>query len=176
MNRTDIDVIPDYFRGYVNLIPAETNLLDALLEYGEVYIQKELDQYKALGDRVYMPGKWTIKEILIHLMDTERIFAYRALRFARGDKTEIPGFEHNDYVVRSGANKRSLDEIHQEWKAVRKSTNLLFSSFSDEALKRVGIASGKEVSVLALGFMITGHLIHHQRIVEAQYYPLLSQD
>lgn len=120
-------------------------------------------------DYRYEEGKWTIKDIIQHLIDTERIMSYRALRISRNDKTPLPGFEENDYVNNTLANSRSLKELLSELSAVRQSTILLFKSFSDEQLKRIGIASNNEISVRALGFVIIGHQKHHQKVYAERY-------
>lgn len=120
-------------------------------------------------DYSYTEGKWTIKEIIQHIIDTERIFSYRALRISRNDKTPLPGFEENDYVANTDAKSRSIQDLLTEFSAVRHSNLLMFKSFSDEQLSRIGIASGHEVSVRALGFLILGHLKHHQRVFVERY-------
>jgi uncharacterized damage-inducible protein DinB len=120
-------------------------------------------------DYRYAEGKWTIKDILLHLIDAERIFAYRALRFARNDKTELPGFDENSYVDQANANQRSIQDLLTELLIVRQSSLALFKSFSEEQLLQKGIASNHPISVRALGFIIIGHQNHHQRIFEERY-------
>jgi uncharacterized damage-inducible protein DinB len=117
----------------------------------------------------YAERKWTIKDIIQHLIDAERIFSYRALRISRNDKTPLPGFEENDYVDNANANDRSIQDLLTEFSAVRQSTLLLFKSFSDEQLKRIGIASNADVSVRAIGFIIIGHQKHHQKVFLERY-------
>ncbi|PWA08927.1 DinB family protein [Flavobacterium laiguense] len=117
----------------------------------------------------YAEGKWTIKDIIQHLIDAERVFSYRALRISRNDKTPLPGFEENDYVDNTNANGRSIQDLLTEFSAVRHSSLLLFKSFSDEQLTRIGIASGQEVSVRAIGFIIIGHQKHHQKVFQERY-------
>jgi uncharacterized damage-inducible protein DinB len=120
-------------------------------------------------DYRYAEGKWTIKDIIQHLIDAERIFAYRALRISRNDKTPLPGFEENDYVENTNANGRSIQDLLTEFSAVRQSTILLFKSLTDEQLKRIGIASNNEISVRALGFVTIGHQKHHQKVFQERY-------
>jgi len=120
-------------------------------------------------DYRYAEGKWTIKEIIQHVIDTERIFAYRALRFSRNDKTPLPSFEEQDYADNSDANSRSIQELLTEFSAVRHSNLLFYKSLSDEQLKRIGTASNNQISVRALGFVIIGHQKHHQRVFEERY-------
>lgn len=120
-------------------------------------------------DYRYSENKWTIKDILQHLIDSERIFVYRALCFARNDQTDLPGFEENDYVNEADANIRSIMELLTDLSALRNSTILLFKTFSQEKLLRLGTANNNIISVRALGFVIIGHQNHHQRIFEERY-------
>ncbi|MFH6991414.1 DinB family protein [Flavobacterium sp. FlaQc-48] len=120
-------------------------------------------------DYRYAEGKWTIKDIVQHLIDSERIFAYRALRFSRNDKTALPGFEENDYADNTNANGRSIQELLTELSAVRHSTLLFFKSLTEEQIKRIGTASTHQLSVRALGFVIIGHQKHHQKVFQERY-------
>lgn len=117
----------------------------------------------------YAEGKWTVKEVIQHIMDTERIFAYRALRIARQDQTPLPGFDQDNYIKPSQANKRSIEDIINEFKAIKMATVALFDSFSDEMLLSKGIASNSSVSVRAIGFIIMGHEIHHCEVIKERY-------
>jgi len=119
----------------------------------------------------YAEGKWSLAEVLIHMIDTERIFQYRALCIARNDKTPLPGFDQDTYVPYSNAANRSKSDLIEEYKAVRDSTISLFDSFDDEAIKRIGVASGSKMSVRALGFIISGHQAHHVQILRERYLP-----
>ena len=114
-------------------------------------------------------GEWSIKEILVHIMDTERIFCYRALRFARNDATGLAGFEQDAYVPYSGANERDIAAILEEYKAVRQATLTFYESLDEEALVRAGLVGGNQVSVGALAWMITGHEIHHLNSIRENY-------
>ncbi|MGL5113117.1 MAG: DinB family protein [Flavobacterium sp.] len=120
-------------------------------------------------DYRYEEGKWTIKDIIQHIIDAERIFSYRALRFSRNDATPLPGFEENDYANSTHANHRSIQDLLTELSAVRQATLLLFKSFSHEQLLKIGVSSGGEVSVRAIGFIIIGHQKHHQKVFEERY-------
>ncbi|MCV9932768.1 DinB family protein [Flavobacterium sp. LS1R47] len=120
-------------------------------------------------DYRYAEGKWTIKEIIQHIIDTERIFAYRALRFSRNDKTALASFEENDYVDNTNANARGLQDLLTELSAVRHSNLLFYKSLSEEQLKRIGTASNNQMSVRALGFVIIGHQKHHQKVFQERY-------
>jgi uncharacterized damage-inducible protein DinB len=117
----------------------------------------------------YAEGKWTIKELLLHIVDDERIYAYRALRFARNDRTELPGFEQDAYALQSGANGRSIEDLLREFAAVRSATISLFDGLGDEALKRAGVADGNSVSVRALAYHIAGHELRHVNIIRERY-------
>ncbi len=120
-------------------------------------------------DYRYAKGKWTIKEIIQHIIDTERIFSYRALRISRNDKTPLSGFDENEYVDNSNGNTRSLQDLLTEMAVVRQSTLSLFKSFSAEQLLKIGTASNNQISVRAIGFIIIGHQKHHQKIFEERY-------
>jgi uncharacterized damage-inducible protein DinB len=117
----------------------------------------------------YAEGKWTIKEMLVHIIDDERIYAYRALRFARNDKTELPGFEQDDYAAYSRANERDIKGILQEFATVRRATISLFDGFDREALTRAGVADGKVMSVRAAAYHIAGHELCHINIIRERY-------
>jgi len=175
MIRRDIAVIPEYFKRYVEQIPSDSSVIQALETFGPQSLEKDLSKLEALGDRVYAENKWTVNQILVHLIDAERVFAYRALRFSRGDETELNGFDENDYAAAANVSHRNLDDIMDEFKSLRASTISMYKSLNDNELSRSGMASGKEVSVLALGYMISGHVAHHQHILEERYYPLLNQ-
>lgn len=120
-------------------------------------------------DYRYAPGKWTIKDIIQHLLDCERIFAYRALRFSRNDQTPLASFEEDDYANSTNSNARSIQDLLTELSALRHSTLLFYKSLSEEQLKRIGTASNNQISVRALGFVIIGHQKHHQKVFEERY-------
>ncbi|GAA4430039.1 DinB family protein [Pontibacter saemangeumensis] len=157
-----------FFSTYVTL--AQTNDLIEGLTASSVY---SMGMLEGLSEEQllyrYAKGKWSIKEVMVHLMDTERIFAYRALRFARGDKTELPGFEQDLYINPSQADARPVNDVLAEYIAVRNATIALFKSFSEEALMQTGIGSGIKMSVRALGFAILGHEVHHLKIIRERY-------
>ena len=117
----------------------------------------------------YAQGKWTIKEILVHIIDDERIYAYRALRFARNDKTELAGFEQDDYAIYSGANARHIKDILVEFATVRNSTIAFFNGLENEALTRSGVADGNNMSVRAAAYHIAGHELRHLNIIRERY-------
>lgn len=119
--------------------------------------------------RGYEPGKWSLLESLLHVADAERVFSYRALRIARGDTTPLPGFEQDDWVPNSGANRRTLADILTELEAIRAASLALFDSLDDEAVLRVGTASGNPVSVRALVWITAGHFAHHLELTRTRY-------
>jgi hypothetical protein len=127
---------------------------------------------KLLGDKSYAPGKWTIKDIFQHLIDTERVEVYRALRFARRDGIIPEGYEPDIFAANANVKDRTLESMIEELVQLHQSTRLMFRSFDDETLHAVGINWNKEISVLAMGFLITGHIIHHLRIIKEKYLPL----
>ncbi len=120
-------------------------------------------------DYAYAEGKWTVKDVLLHIIDTERVFAYRALRIARQDKTALVGFEQDNYVENGNAKARSLENLLEEYKIVRQSTIVLYRSFGSSELKEVGEASGFPISVRALGYIFTGHENHHIHVIKERY-------
>jgi hypothetical protein len=117
----------------------------------------------------YGPDKWTIKQMLQHVIDTERIFAYRALAIARNEQAALLGFDENEYAKHGTAANRNWKDMLVEWRVVRQSTNLLFASFTEEQMKAMGTASGSAISVNALGFIIFGHALHHLHILKERY-------
>ena len=117
----------------------------------------------------YAPGKWSLREVVGHLCDAERVFAYRALRFARGDRKELQGFDQEPYVAAAHSDARPWAELLEELQLVRRTSVLLFRGFDDEAWQRSGVASGNEVTVRALGYTIAGHELHHMAIVRERY-------
>jgi hypothetical protein len=168
-----INPMPVYFDRYINLVD-DVELGVAMQQSLAAISDFPLDKWAALGDRVYAPGKWTIKDMLQHIIDTERIFAYRALRFARNDKTTLPGFEEDHFANAAGANNRPMADLLAELQTLRLSTLQLFGSFTDEMLLRTGAAFKSDISVLAIGFTMVGHQLHHLNVLEERYYPLLG--
>ncbi len=158
-----------FYHNYILSVNEDALLMDELMTGREVFLNVMDDVPKDRMVFAYAEGKWTLAELIGHVIDAERVFQYRALRFARGDKTALPGFEQDDYVLSSGANTRKKESLLEEYKAVRESTIQLFKSFGDQELGRIGTASGSEMSVRALGFVICGHQAHHLRIIQERY-------
>lgn len=169
MAKPDLSTIPAFYQNYVRNVEDE-ELLPALINSGNLTIDLIKSIPENSGSYRYAPGKWSIKEVLVHMIDAERIFAYRALRFARNDKTELHGFEENDYAPESNAEGRKLYKILEEYNNVRASTVDLFNSFNEEMLLRRGKANGNEMSVNAIGFVIVGHETHHRNILNERYF------
>ncbi|MCF8247470.1 MAG: DinB family protein [Saprospiraceae bacterium] len=173
MKKSDLNWPSSYFDTYINKV-ADVEISEALAQSLANLHHLDVAKLRSLGNQVYAPGKWTVRDIIQHLSDCERVFAYRALRFARNDKTALPGFDENLYAVHTGANTRPLEQVLEELKLVRKSTIALFDTFDDEALRRTGVMANSELPVLALGFTIVGHQTHHFGILEERYLPLLN--
>ncbi|MGZ3900130.1 MAG: DinB family protein [Bacteroidia bacterium] len=159
---------PEYYENYIPLVKQE-NIKEALLENE----RETLGFFGAIpdnmGDHSYAAGKWTIKAVLNHIIDTERIFSYRALRFARKDDAQPLPYEQDLYVANAELYKRSLADLVLEFKTVRQATLSLFNSFSKEALILIGQTAAGKASVNAIGFTICGHSIHHINIVRERY-------
>jgi hypothetical protein len=117
----------------------------------------------------YAENKWSILDILLHIIDTERIFSYRALRIIRKDKTPMVGFDQDEFVISGNANNRSMDSLIEEYKSVRNSTITLYSNLRSESLKLIGKASGSNISARAIGYIIIGHENHHISIIRERY-------
>jgi len=159
---------PSYFEGYINQVE-QTEIQEAVkqLSHPVTYFFLNLPDEK--GDYAYAEGKWTLKDLVQHIIDTERIMQYRLLRIARNDNTPLPGFDENKYAQHAMANARSFVALKEEFKALRKSTDLLIASLTDEQLLNCGIASDKKVTANAIAFIIFGHLLHHKKIIEERY-------
>lgn len=166
------ELLPDeylpYFNNYikqagdVELVEGLRSGMKSMLTFYESLVSDKLE-YR------YAEGKWTIKEIINHLIDAERVFCYRAMRFARQDNATLLGFEENDYAVASKANNRNLESLVEEYRLLRLSTIAMYESFEDHMLISKGIAGGGGVSVRALGFLIIGHEKHHKDVIMERY-------
>jgi hypothetical protein len=172
MKKSEIKVIPSYYVDYVNKA-GDDDLMGMLATGGISLYQEYLGQLRAIGTRVYAPGKWSIPQIIEHVTDAERIFQYRALRFARQDKTPLPSFDENMYAAVSKANYRHVDDLLDEWQTVRESTFKLYKNFDKDQLHFTGTANNQEISVLALGFIIIGHSVHHFNVIREKYFGLI---
>ncbi|WP_299534275.1 DinB family protein [Ulvibacterium sp.] len=170
MKTSEIE-IPDsevLYKTYIDVL-GEVELID--------FLQKQLENFPQFIQSIpdskwhyaYADQKWTVAEVLLHIIDAERVFQYRALRFARGDKTELPGFEQDLYVKFSGADRRSKESLIEEYRVVRRSSIALFSSLDRQRLNAKGRASTMSWSVAALGFVICGHQKHHRNVLRERY-------
>jgi len=161
-----------YIQRYLDLIPSE-NWLEELKRSKE----KTAEIYSSLTEEqslfAYAEGKWTLKEVLLHLTDTERVFQYRILAIARGEQKDLPGFDEELYADQSFANERSLSSLLEEYQLVRKSSQILLETVNSSALKNVGTANGNQISAEAIGKLIVGHNIHHLNVIEERYLPRL---
>lgn len=163
------DEFAPYAAMYIDLLPDDGRVLE--------HLKSNLEEARRLVSSLpegkltwrYAPDKWSIKEILVHIVDDERIYAYRALRFARGDQVELPGFEQDDYARTSGADARPLASIFAEYRAVREATVTMFDGLPDDAFERSGVADGNPMSVRAAAYHIAGHELHHLKIIRKRY-------
>lgn len=168
MARPDLSRIPEYFHGYVRQV-REDDLSEAFkTQFTEVLHFLENIAPERTGYR-YAEGKWSVKEVLQHMIDAERVFAYRAMCMARKDITALPGFDENAYAENSNADIRDWKDLVEEFRVVRRSTELLFGSFNNGQLETSGTASGKSIYVLGIGFVIAGHVNHHITILKERY-------
>jgi len=168
MPRPDLARIPEWYHGYINKVK-EDDLSSAFIGQTTPFLKFLEELPEAKRNYRYADGKWTVKEVLQHLLDAERIFAYRALRFARQDKTPLPGFNENEYAKNATVANRNWDDMVAEFKSLRQSTELMFTAFNHEELESTGIASDKPVYVLGIGFIIAGHVAHHWDILKERY-------
>lgn len=157
-----------YYDSYIQLTDDVPPVL--LLEQS---LAQQLEFYRSIPeehwDYRYAPGKWNIREILCHVTDTERIFAYRALAFSRGDETPLPGFDENAYADGSGASARNMNDLMEEYRAVRSASLALFRSFNADQWKKTGTANESISGTLPIAFIIAGHEIHHSRVIRERY-------
>ena len=166
--RPDVSEYAPFYHGYVTSVP-EGDVVELLRSGGRELLDAIRGIPEERGGHRYGPDKWTIREVIGHLIDAERIFTYRALRIARGDRTLLPGFDENEYVKTAGSDRRTIADLGRELAAVRESTVLLFESLEDDAWTRTGNANGKEMSVRALAYVTAGHPLHHLGILRERY-------
>jgi hypothetical protein len=157
-----------FYHGYIQLVPGG-DLISSLQSQQKQsnHLLSSLPDSK--WDYAYQAEKWTIKELLCHVLDTERIFNYRALRIARGDKTPLAGFEQDDYIPFCNTTERTPTSLILEYTSVRQATISLFSNLSKEAMLRIGVASENIISARACGYIIAGHELHHLNILRERY-------
>ena len=174
MRRSAIDPLPRYFDRYINLV-ADIGLPEAFIE--SIRQLSSLDErlLAGLDGRRYAPGKWTVKETLQHVIDWERILSYRTLLYARSPGSVSQDVDGELFAASMNAERRTVADLVDELKVIRASTRAMFDSFDEQALLNTGVCWKYEISVLAMGFTIIGHQIHHLKIVEEKYYPLLGE-
>jgi hypothetical protein len=161
-----------YYGKYVDLVPSG-DFLEILQGQQRALVSLLSPLTDKQAEFRYAPDKWSIKEVVGHINDSERIFAYRMLRIGRGDQTALAGFEQDVYVQAGNFSARKISDLLNEFSSIRDSTIFLVRHFDDTSWLRRGTASGKEVSVLALAFVIAGHDLHHRLILEQRYLPAL---
>lgn len=164
----------EFYKKYIDLISSD-EIVSTLEAQRLQTLQFFAGRSERDGNFRYAPGKWAVKEVLGHVNDTERIFAYRAMRIARADQTPLAGFEQDDYVKAGGFAERALASLVEEYAAVRAATVALFRSLGEDAWSRRGVANKNEVSVRALAFITAGHELHHRRILEERYFPAIPR-
>lgn len=168
MPRPDLSRMHQYYHKYIDQAK-ENDLLSALSNNTSSFLSLLKGIPSDKWDHRYADGKWTIKEVVQHIIDVERVFSYRALRFARKDQTELPGFDENTFAANAKTDKRKPDDFVDEFTSLRKATELMFTSFDDEQMESAGIASGVSMYVLGIGYIIAGHCIHHVTILQEKY-------
>lgn len=164
-------VMPEYFDRYINLVEEE-NLLESFENSIKFLENLDMDKLNLLNMKVYEEGKWTVNEIIQHITDIERLLVAGVLRFARGEKTYIIAFNEDEIAKNSKANNRSISMIINELISVRKSTFELYKTFDKEDFAKTGMNWKHEISVLAMGFNIIGHQIHHFNVIKEKYWNL----
>ncbi|MBM3801242.1 MAG: DinB family protein [Acidimicrobiia bacterium] len=168
ISRPGTDEYDLYYERYLSKVPHQ-DVLQLLRDQVEVTCALLANVDESDADATYAPGKWSIKEVAGHIVDTERIMAYRLLRIARGDSTPLPGFEQDDYVRDGNFASRTLANLIEEFRLVRAATLALLQGLDGEALVRRGLADGKPVSARALAYIIAGHERHHLDILQQRY-------
>lgn len=157
-----------FYKGYVDLVPEES-LEVAMANAWQELVEALASLPALIADHAYAPGKWTVKQLLQHIIDTERVFSYRAVAIARGESQALPGFDENSYAEHAHVSERDLDAMKEEMLALRRSVLLMYSGFTEEMLSRSGVASNNSVSVRALGYITVGHVRHHLSILRERY-------
>lgn len=168
LERPAPDEYAPYYKRYIDLLP-EGDLLGLLEEQRDETLALMSGLSEEEASRRYAPGKWSLKEVLGHVIDTERIFAYRALCISRGERRALPGYDQDAYVAGASFDERAVEDLAEEYRAVRRATILLFRGLSEEALSRRGTANEAELSARAAAYIIAGHERHHLRIIRERY-------
>jgi hypothetical protein len=169
-SRPGDDEFAPSFAGYVGRIGDDENIVTVLTDQLDRILTRFGAVHEARGDFRYAPGKWTLKEVIGHLSDTERVFAYRALSIARGDAAPLPAFDDQAWVAEMGAGDRTLADMVEEFDLVRRASFALFRHLPPAAWLRRGIANEHPASVRGLAYIMAGHVRHHLEVVEARYF------
>jgi hypothetical protein len=164
--------VPSAFDNYIR-VNKETELVPALKDSLKQFRKLFKNISSKQSNTSYAEGKWTLKELLQHMIDAERVFVYRAVRFARKDTTPLPSFDENAWAANSMASHRKWKEMVDEFELLRKSSITFFESLNAEQLNQTGIASGNEMNVVGLGFVTAGHSLHHCKIIKERYVPAM---
>ncbi len=171
MKRSDLtpSEYGEFYGGYLNRIEGDAELIPSLENNTEEMVRflKSIPANK--WSHRYQPGKWSILEMVQHLIDTERIFQYRALSFARNEQNPLPGFDHDMYVQQSAGDHRKAGELIKEFRAVRTSGVFMFKSFTDDMYRNIGVMNEANASARAIGFIMIGHALHHKEILSNRY-------
>ena len=170
MKKSDLTWAPGYFDTYIHKV-ADVDLAGALAQSFIDLQDLDTSALRSLGEQVYAPGKWTIKDIVLHLADCERVIIYRAMRIARADKTNLPGFDEDSFVSNAHANKRDIKNILAELKAYRTASIVFIASLDEEALNRSGTANNFPLTARLLVNHLYGHHRHHLNILNERYLP-----
>ncbi|GCC50926.1 DinB family protein [Chryseotalea sanaruensis] len=168
MQYINLDSVPSFYQTYVKHV-CDAPLMDALQKSQQLLQELLTSIPETKGEFRYDKGKWSIKELLCHMMDTERIFCYRALRFSRNDSTELHGFDENTYAPEANAHGRSIAQLAREVHNLRIVTLDLFRNLTPEMLNRIGKANNTQISVVALGYIVAGHETHHRIVLQERY-------
>lgn len=168
MNRPQTNEYASFYANYVALATGN-NINEVITNHSQQLNDFYNNLPNSKANYAYATGKWTIKDLLQHLIDAERIFVYRATRFARKDNQNLLGFEENDYAANANASNRNLQSLKEELAALRVSTNLFLQTLNDEQLQQTGTANNHPISVNAIAFIVFGHLLHHKNIIEERY-------
>ncbi len=168
MKRPQPNEYPPYYKSYLDTVKTNNiikELTDQVLDIQAIIseIPKEKEDYR------YADGKWSVKEVIGHMIDTERVLAYRAMRFARKDKTPLPGYDENFFVANANFQKQTLPSLCEEFTIVREANLALFKVWDEEALSQFGVANNLDVSVRAILYMIAGHATHHMNVIKLRY-------
>ena len=166
--RPEADEHHPYYAKYIALVPQALPVLALEAQLAEMlpFLRGLREE---LGDHRYAPGKWSVKQVLQHVIDSERVFAYRALRAGRGDRTPLPGFDENDYADHADVSRRTIQSLADELELLRRANLALFSAMSEEELRRRTVANGHEISTRALAFILAGHARHHATLLRERY-------